>query len=277
MNTIDTTTMTDAEHAAWARSLGVDTAALPALAAMSDAERDGWARAEALADVRANLPGWLGVDAERMLCHGYPRESVIEGWTFDTWVAGIASRAEAAAVARAFAANPHEFRVAHGATGIGIVGAVGRGKTSLATCIGWGLCGRGDAPGGAESLFVTWLNLLQQCYDAIGRRDLAGAMVAREGSGVGRVLRRYADAEVLVLDDLGDPDQDRPEPPFVRKVMREVLWPRYDKCAPTVVTTNCRQEDLARLFGDAVASRLYAMLRWVVLGGDDMRRVRRAA
>lgn len=240
--------------------------AAPDFTAMTPAERDEWARTEALAAVREG--GYIGVDYDRMLRRGYPREGVMGDWTLDTWPATTPARREALRMARLFAEDHAAFERETGRAGLALAGDTGRGKTGLAVGIGWHLTGRGFAHGTAESLFVTWRTLMRECYDAIGGGQAPGAMVAT--AGVGGIIRRYAEAEVLMLDDLGDPGAERGTP-FMRQVLAELVWPRYDRGLPTVITTNCKTADLQRLFGDAATSRLYGMAKWSVVDGADER------
>lgn len=244
------------------------TTMAPDFRAMTDPEHDEWARAEARAAVQDEI-GYIGVDYHRMLHRGYPREGVLGDWTLDTWPATTPARSEALRLARLFADDHASFERETGRAGLALAGDTGRGKTGLAVGIGWILTGRGFAYSTFESLFVTWRDLMRQCYDAVGGGGLAGGALATS-AGVGAIIRRYAEVEVLVLDDLGDPGAERGTP-FARQVLAELVWPRYDRALPTVITTNCAADDLQRLFGDAATSRLYGMAKWAVIDGADER------
>ena len=242
-------------------------------AAMSPAERDEWACREARDEVRESM-GFIGVDCARMLARGYPEEAVLGDWTFDTWPATTPARREALRLARLFALDHAAFVVETGRPGMALAGETGRAKTSLTAAMGWPLCGRGFAAGTAESLFVTWRDLMRECHDAVGARVAVtqGQMTPR----VGDILKRYAGVDVLILDDLGEPGAGQARP-FERQVLREIVWSRYDRRAPLVLTTNCDELDLKVQFGEAALSRLYGMAKWCVLDGDDERRARSTA
>ena len=245
-------------------------------ASMSQAERDAWACREARDAVREEM-GYIGVDCARMLARGYPEEAVLGGWSFDTWPATTPARREALRLARLFALDHAAFVAETGRPGLALAGRTGRAKTGLLAAMGKPFCGEGFIPGTAESIFVTWRGLMRECYDAISRRPAAlGATAAATAGGVGAVLRRYAEVEVLLIDDLGDPDAES-STPFTRQVMHEIIWPRYDRGRPTVITTNLGEQDLVAQFGAAAVSRLYGMAKWCVLDGDDERRARRTA
>lgn len=202
-------------------------------------------------------------DQERMIARGYPEQAVRGGWTLDTWAEDTPGRALALELALAFAADPFGFKEGRGRHGLGLAGRTGRGKTGLAVGIGWLL----EALA-VDHAFTTWRGLMAACHAAVDRPARSGA----QHPSVRAVVGRYADCGVLILDDLGDPDQEKQESAFARQVLQEVLWPRYDRGAPTVVTTNCGDGAIARLFGEAAASRLFGMLAWRALDGPDLRR-----
>lgn len=241
-------------------------AIVPDFAAMSPTEIDVWVLAEAREWAREDAPGWLGIDYERMLARGYPREGVLGDWTFDTWPATTPARSEAMRLTRLFAADHAAFVAETGRRSLALAGETGRGKTGLAVSMGWVLSGRGFEYGTAESLFADWRQLVQVCFDAIGR----GRDPRLTDAGVGDIVRRYSNAEVLVLDDVGT--RGARMIPFVRSFFEALIWARYDRGAPTVITTNLDEDDLAAQFGEPAVSRLIGMAKWAVLDGPDERR-----
>lgn len=216
---------------------------------------DDWPAVEALAMVRET--GYLGLDADRLLHRGWPLEAV--DWRLASFPATTTERQRALDLARQLAAGDGAFEDATGRAGLGLVGAPGRGKTGLACAIGAAL----DAAG-RDVRFVRWGDVLGDAFAALGAR--------RSGTRLEDVLRPLAHVDVLILDDLGDADGGAPD--FARRVLREIVWPRYERRATTIVTTNLAEAAMIDQFGEAAVSRLYGLLRWHVLDGADERRVR---
>lgn len=85
-----------------------------------------------------------------------------------------------------------------------------------------------------------------------------------EGSGAWEINLKYLiDDEFIVLDDVarwavknGEFNPDRNE--WAREVFQEFLDLRYNKRLPTVITSNLTRDQLKSLYGDRVASRLFA-------------------
>lgn len=206
-----------------------------------------------------------------MIRRGFPERSVRDGWWLDNWpgstdaekMADLAAGEPATAWALAeMFARDHGAFLATGARGLALAGDTGRGKTSLAVGIGWALLA-----GGHDVRFADWRELVAEAYEAIGKSG--GAAQSRR--------RELARAGVLILDDVGDVGVRREAPAYTRAILQEIIWPREASGAPTVITTNCRAEDLAAQFGEPAVSRLYGMMRWVRIDGDDLRRRRHAA
>lgn len=211
-----------------------------------------WAEAEALAMVRSE--GYIGLRADRLLRRGWPVEAV--DWSLATFPATTAARRRALDDAVSLATDPAAFEARTGRAGLGFGGNPGRGKTGLAAAIGAAL-----VEGGSDVTFARWGAVADEAFSAVGTR----------GAGVADVTARLADAEVLILDDLGEAGATS-QPEFLRRVVREIVWPRYERRAITLVTTNLPEAELAAQFGEATLSRLAGMLRWVALDGDDERR-----
>lgn len=76
-------------------------------------------------------------------------------------------------------------------------------------------------------------------------------------------LRYLVDDDLVVLDDVarwavknGEFNPDRNE--WAREVFQEFLDLRYNKRLPTIITSNLNRQQLKLLYGDRVASRLFA-------------------
>jgi DNA replication protein DnaC len=91
------------------------------------------------------------------------------------------------------------------------------------------------------------------------------------------ILHPYADAEVLVLDELG---ASKPHP-WVLDVLYNLLNTRYNRRKVTIVTSNFEDEPdstagerdrLEDRVGSRIRSRLFEMCLMVPMRGDDFRR-----
>jgi DNA replication protein DnaC len=85
-----------------------------------------------------------------------------------------------------------------------------------------------------------------------------------EGNGSWEENLRYlVDDELIVLDDVarwavknGEYNPDRNE--WAREVFQEFVDLRYNSSMPTIITSNLNRSQLKSLYGDRVASRLFA-------------------
>lgn len=232
-----------------------------------------WADAEALAMMRSE--GYVGGRADRLLLRGVPAEAM--DWSIASFPATTTARHAALALAGDLATDPDGFARRTGRVGLMLGGRAGRGKTGLAVSLAAALLETGR-----EFTFVRWGSLAAECFDALGVRRARPATTApryaADGSplgeandGLSAITGRLAAVDVLVIDDLGEEGAAH-QPEFLRRVFREVLWPRYERRAVTIVTTNLPATELEAQFGEAAVSRLAGMLRWAVLDGADERR-----
>lgn len=232
-----------------------------------------WADAEALAMMRAE--GYVGLRADRLLLRGVPAEGV--DWSIATFPATTTARHAALALARDLADDPDGFARRTGRAGFMLCGRPGRGKTGLAVSLAAALLETGR-----EFTFVRWGTLADECFEALGTRRRRptttapryaadGTPLGDTDAGLSAITGRYGAVDVLVIDDLGEAGASA-QPEFLRRCLREVLWPRYERRAITIVTTNLPAAELEAQFGEAAVSRLAGMLRWTVLDGVDERR-----
>ncbi|MBE3582631.1 MAG: ATP-binding protein [Limnochordaceae bacterium] len=136
--------------------------------------------------------------------------------------------------------------------GIVLTGPVGTGKTHLACAI---------------------LNELRQRRIGgllkVDVAELLGEMraVVTQGASTFPLMEAAKEAELLVLDDLGQEYQTE----WTRTTVGELINARYADRRPMVITTNLDLEALSRLFTERVSSRLLGMSQVLVLEGDDYR------
>ena len=148
--------------------------------------------------------------------------------------------------------------------GLLLVGPAGRGKTHLACAVLSELVGSK----GVAGLYADFSDLLMKIQTSF-RPD---ADSSKES-----ILQPFADAELLVLDELG---ASKPHA-WVLDVLYNLLNTRYNRKKITIVTSNFEDEpDVAagerdRLedrVGNRIRSRLFEMCLMVPLRGEDFRK-----
>lgn len=148
--------------------------------------------------------------------------------------------------------------------GLLLVGPAGRGKTHLACAILSELV----TTKGVTGLYVDFSDLLMKITTSF-RPD---ADISKES-----VLTPYAEAELIVLDELG---ASKPHP-WVLDVLYSLLNTRYNRKRITVATSNFEdeidasqgeREKLEDRIGYRLRSRLYEMCLMVPLRGSDFRK-----
>jgi len=148
--------------------------------------------------------------------------------------------------------------------GLLLVGPAGRGKTHLACAILSELAGTK----GVAGVYADFSDLLMKIQTSF-RPD---ADLSKES-----ILQPYAEAEVLVLDELG---ASKPHA-WVLDVLYSLLNARYNRKKLTIATSNFEdeidgssgeRERLEDRIGYRLRSRLYEMCRLVPLRGNDFRK-----
>ena len=216
---------------------------------LSDLDPHLKVRFEDAPDSRVVSTGIEAVDTDSYRI-GSPHPSALERMRFDTFEphGTTSDRHElmtAQQAARAFAHTPQGWLVLCGPHGVG--------KTHLAVAI------TGELSGRHHVYFARVQQLmyrLQSSFHAGGPQNSFDAL-----------FREAADAEVLVLDDLGaENDSD-----WTRATLQELLSHRYDARKPTVVTTFI---DMTQQSG-AIASRLCdrSISRIIHMSAPDYRRI----
>lgn len=99
--------------------------------------------------------------------------------------------------------------------------------------------------------------------------DLYAALRPRHGIDSEAEFRRYRDARLLLVDDLG---AERKPTEFTEEINFRLINHRYENHLPTLMTSNVDPKELASRLGDRVISRLAEMCQRVPMKGNDRRR-----
>lgn len=97
--------------------------------------------------------------------------------------------------------------------------------------------------------------------------DLYARLRPRHGVDSEAEFQRYADAPVLVLDDLGAAKDSE----WVEEINYRLINHRYEYMLPTLITSNVPVSELGAQLGERVKSRLTEMADRAVMVGDDRR------
>jgi DNA replication protein DnaC len=106
-------------------------------------------------------------------------------------------------------------------------------------------------------------------WEATTAADLYAALRPRHGIDSEAEFRRYRDARLLLVDDLG---AERKPTEFTEEINFRLINHRYEHHLPTLLTSNVEPKDLAARLGDRVISRLAEMCERVAMKGNDRRR-----
>ncbi|WP_392971049.1 ATP-binding protein [Streptomyces sp. LN245] len=134
-----------------------------------------------------------------------------------------------------------------------LLGSTGVGKTH-------------EAYGAMRELAVTGVTARWAVTTAA---DLYAALRPRHGIDSEAEFRRYRDAPLLLVDDLG---AERKPTEFTEEINFRLINHRYEHHLPTLMTSNVDPKELAGRLGDRVTSRLREMCERIPMKGDDRRR-----
>lgn len=144
--------------------------------------------------------------------------------------------------------------------GILLCGMVGNGKTTMAKAV-ISLINRCDIYYTGEKSFRPFVAKM------VNARDLVKISedVARQD---------YWQADMLVIDDLGDEPAEVMSYGNVQSPIIELLYYRYDRMLPTVVTTNLnmREQQVRKKYGDRIADRFNEMFTPIVFVDNSFRK-----
>jgi DNA replication protein DnaC len=137
---------------------------------------------------------------------------------------------------------------------LALIGAPGRGKSSLATIV----MARRIERQLCDALYVTAPDLLDRIRATYGPHG--------EGSEP-EVVDAVKTASLLVLDDLG---AEKPSE-WVEEKLYQVVNHRYNALLPTIFTSNLEIRALTRRVGQRIVDRVVDMSTLVYLGGPNLR------
>lgn len=130
--------------------------------------------------------------------------------------------------------------------GLRLMGPTGTGKTHLAIAALRAIMEDQDL----TPLFVEAVHMLAEVWRQRFKDD--------------DPLQRYIQAPLLVLDDVGNHEVT----PQAQDQIYRVITGRYNAGRPTILTTNCQEEELQGLISDAFWSRLQQMKQVPVVADD---------
>ena len=86
-------------------------------------------------------------------------------------------------------------------------------------------------------------------------------------------IQKASDCDLLVIDELAD-TKKQTATQWEAQVLFDVVSGRYGNTKPTIFTTNLEKDQIAELYGDPAASRIYSRDRGIILNFDDEARYR---
>lgn len=146
--------------------------------------------------------------------------------------------------------------------GIYFSGGFGTGKTHLAVAIALELIKRGT-----PVICMTAIDLLAEIRKTYDRDRNVSEY---------QILKVYKEVDLLVIDDLGKEYCSD----WATSMLYDIINDRYERCLPTIITTNYNDEDLIERLSrksdyesaGAVVSRLHEMTMGITMIGRDRRK-----
>ena len=166
--------------------------------------------------------------------------------------------------------------------GVGMIlwGSPGRGKTTIAAAAlseallripreTLGRCFDSDAK--RPGFYITYAEFIQTYQSSW---DTSNPSQAEDASLIQDLFYRnrsddHWNTRLLVLDDVGK--EHKGKTGFNVSTLHDLLRSRYDKSAPTIITTNLAPSDWEASYGDAMASFIREAFRMVNVSGKDQR------
>ena len=138
--------------------------------------------------------------------------------------------------------------------GIIMIGPVGTMKTQLAVSIL-----RKHLDAGGSGMMVAMATLLDNLY----------TMTAMNREECVRYEHRLYNTQLLLIDDLGAENNN---PAWIKAKIDSIISYRYDHMKPTIITTNCSQQELADTYGGRIFDRVKSNAYCLVFEGPSERK-----
>ncbi|MBR4012792.1 MAG: ATP-binding protein [Clostridia bacterium] len=136
-----------------------------------------------------------------------------------------------------------------------ITGTSGLGKTHLSSAVAEKVIERGY-----DVLYVSAISLISDFEE---NRFGSGM-----GSGKAHDVRRYYEADLLIIDDLGTEISNK----FTQSCIYEVINTRINNRKSTIINTNLNSTEIKSVYSERIASRILGEYMPALLVGVDIRR-----
>ncbi len=138
------------------------------------------------------------------------------------------------------------------AQNLAFFGGTGLGKTHISSAIARTVIEKGH-----DVLYVSAIELVS-AFES----EQFGKGVAK-----GELTDKFFDCDLLIVDDLGTEMGGQ----FTQSTLYNVLNIRINKKMPTIISTNCNQQELLKKYGERVVSRIFGEFRLLLFMGIDVR------
>ncbi len=138
------------------------------------------------------------------------------------------------------------------ADNLAFFGGTGLGKTHISSAIA-----RTVIEKGYDVLYVSAIELVSAFESEQFGKDIAR----------GELTDKFFDCDLLIIDDLGTEIGGQ----FTQSTIYNVLNIRINKKMPTIISTNCKQDELLKKYSERVASRIFGEFRPLLFLGIDVR------
>ena len=138
------------------------------------------------------------------------------------------------------------------AQNLALFGGTGLGKTHLSSAVA-----RKVIEKGYDVLYVTAIELVS-AFEA----EQFGKNAER-----GELTDKFLECDLLIIDDLGTELGGQ----FTLSTLYNVLNIRINKKTPTIISTNCNQQELLKKYSERIASRIFGEFRPLLFLGADVR------
>lgn len=139
-----------------------------------------------------------------------------------------------------------------GSQNLALFGGTGLGKTHLSSAVA-----RKVIEKGYDVLYVTAIELVS-AFEAEQFDKVAAH---------GELTDKFLECDLLIIDDLGTELGGQ----FTVSTLYNVLNIRINKKMPTIISTNCNQQDLLKKYGERISSRIFGEFRPLMFAGTDVR------